>query len=380
MLTTIDIMVIIVFDSEIGGHHLEYIHHLYDAAIIDSQNKYIFIINRHLESVKNKLIWDKANNVTIISLNNKQQKQCDNKNLILAALYKSLLVKKYIKKFNADQIWLIMFMQLMPFLPYLIKDNIQVKGILYRIYLYEKERMSKFRLLLERIRYRLIIHNKSIKKILVLNDSYGTNVLNNEFQTDKFKYIPDPVPFIDNKKLKNIRCNLNIRNDEIVYLHFGGLCYRKGTLDIMHAIDIMDVTELHGKVFIFAGKISNDIKETFYYLKSKNDLKCRILVYDEFCDYDFINNLCYSCNCILLPYYNTNQSSGIIGYAGYFNKPVIAPSAGILGKLVREYKLGICFNQSNISYLIDAILNPILEIQSDYYQSHKIMDFVAAWK
>lgn len=45
-------MIILIFDSEISGHHLEYIHHLHDAAVIDTQNQYIFIVNNKFDTVK----------------------------------------------------------------------------------------------------------------------------------------------------------------------------------------------------------------------------------------------------------------------------------------------------------------------------------------
>ena len=359
---------------------MEYIHHLYGAATKDSQNKYIFIVNKDFDTVKDKLIWEKSNNIHIISLNNKEQKKCDECNLIKAAWNKSIILKRYINKYGVDRVWLIMFMQLMPFLPILVNNKIKISGILYRIFLYEKDRMSKIRLLLEKLRYRIIINNKSVKNILVLNDDYGVNILNKTFKTDKFKYIPDPVPFIDNSKLSNVRGEFSIKKDDIVYLHFGGLCLRKGTLDIMRAIDIMNYNDLKNKVFVFAGIINNDIKKEFYYLKNKNDNKCRILVFDEFCSYEFINNLCYSCDCILIPYSNTNNSSGVIGYAGYFKKNVISPSKGLLGRLVNENSLGLCIPEINPTNLVNAILTPLPNVNNSKYQeTHSIQDFINAW-
>ena len=373
-------MTTIVFDSDLTGHHLEYIHHLYTAAINDTQNKYIFIVNKDFEKVKNKIIWSESNNVSFITLNANQQKKCDNGKLLLAAWYKSLIIREYTKKYKANQIWLIMFMQLMPFLPLILNNKIRITGILYGIYLFEKERMNRLRILLEFIRYKIIVSNKSIKKVLVLNNYLGVDFLNKRYKTNKFKYIPDPVPFIDNNKLKNIRIDLGVRDNELVFLHFGGLCRRKGTLDIMQAINNMDSEKLNRKVFIFAGKISDDIKEEFYNLKMANDFKCKIIVFDEFCSYEFINNLCYSCNCILIPYSNVNQSSGVIGYAGYFNKPVISPSEGLLGRLVNENAMGLCIPEITSTNLVKAILTPLPMVNNSKYQeTHSIQDFINAW-
>lgn len=372
-------MTTLIFDSEISGHHLEYIHHLYNAAVIDSKNQYVFIVNNKFDSVKDQLMWKKTENIKIIPLRNDEQKKCINKNLLLACWYKSLLIKRYVKVFNIDQIWLIMFMQLMPFLPLLIKNKVKISGILYRIYLYEKDEMTRIRLLFEFVRYKLFVINSSVKNIFVLNDKLGTEILNEKYKTNKFKYISDPVPYIDNRKLKNIRSDFGITKNDVLYLHFGGLNRRKGTLNIMQALDILNPEDLKGKVFFFAGKIDNNIKKEFYDLKQRIEYKCKIIVFDEFCSYDFLNNLCFSCDCILIPYYNTNQSSGVIGYAGYFKKPVIAPSKGLLGYLVREYNLGITLQEMDNQNLSKSILIPLPLINSTYSETHTIQNFINVW-
>ena len=41
-----------------------------------------------------------------------------------------------------------------------------------------------------------------------------------------------------------------------------------------------------------------------------------------------------------MPYHITNLSSGVIGYAALFGKPVIGPSKGLLGHLINKYQLG----------------------------------------
>ena len=35
---------IMVFDSEIGGHHLEYIHHVYEEALKHEENEFFFLL------------------------------------------------------------------------------------------------------------------------------------------------------------------------------------------------------------------------------------------------------------------------------------------------------------------------------------------------
>ena len=128
----------------------------------------------------------------------------------------------------------------------------------------------------------------------------------------------------------------------------GDMRERKGTLDILKAILELPQSELYRFHFIFAGKVSEEIKEIFYQLLGAMSQQTKISVFDEFCDYSFLGSLCSLSDYILIPYKQVGQSSGIIGYAVQFEKPVLAPSKGLIGKLVKRYNLGYCIPE--ISY------------------------------
>ncbi len=56
-----------------------------------------------------------------------------------------------------------------------------------------------------------------------------------------------------------------------------------------------------------------------------------------------------------MPYSNTAQSSGIIGYCAQFKTPVVVPNHGLLGKLVRRYSLGYTVDLSSSKNVADFI-------------------------
>jgi hypothetical protein len=164
-----------------------------------------------------------------------------------------------------------------------------------------------------------------------------------------------------------------------VYLHFGGLSARKGTLEILRAIGLLPVEALQQKVFIFAGKVTDEMRAEFYALVRQQSARAKILVFDEFCSYEFLNNLCYIADWILIPYTNPNQSSGVIGYAGYFHKPVIGPRQGLLGQLIRDYHLGICLEDVTAASIQQAIEStPEFSETSTYAATHQVSDFLHA--
>lgn len=365
----------LIFDSKIEGHHLEYIHHLYDKARSMMNDDFIFYLNNKFNEVKEIMEWEDAPNVKFEYLSDEEQMKSDNSNLLIAAWHQSWIVRRIANKEKIDKIWLIMFIHLMPFLPVILSKKIKIMGVLYRIYLYDKDKMKGVRLWLEKFRYSIFVNNKSVERILVLNDQYAVDQLNKIYSTDKFYFLPDPVPNIDMSKVKNIRCELGINPEDKVYLHFGGLDPRKGTLEILDAIALMSEEELAGIVFVFAGRVYKSMHDEFYERYEKLKDKVKILVYDEFCDYDFLNNLCYSCDCILIPYKNPNQSSGVIGYASLFQKPVIGPSQGLLGRLIKDYQLGQTIDKIDKEMILESLKKPLNTASIDYAHSRQISNF-----
>lgn len=367
-------MKILIYDSEITGHHLEYMHHIYSYAV-NSANEFIFVVNRAFVQEKDKFDWPEASNVEFVYLTEDEQSATECSNLLKSGFKSSLILRKYVKQLGVDRVWLIMFMKLMPFLPFLLPKGVPVSGILYRIYLYDKIKFSGLRLFLEEIRYKILSKHKNIGKIFVLNDKESAKQLNEMYKTQNFVYLPDPIPYIDCTKLTSVREMLSVDEKKVVYLHFGALDYRKGTIELLQAIDLLDSKIAEEKFFVFAGKINAEMKDEFYKLLEKNRNRHRIRVFDEFCSYEFLNNLCYSCDAILVPYKNAIHSSGVIGYASFFKKPIIGPAAGMLGKIIEQYSMGVLLDEISPESIKNALLQDLPNGSDLYVNEHKIENF-----
>lgn len=345
----------LVFDDSVNGHHMEYLHLIYNyVAAHDAYGEAVFVLPEEFSKVKSKLTWKECDRIRFVLMTEDEQKRCECGNLLKASWNKSKIIKKYLKKFSANQVILIMLMQLLPVLLFVLPKGTKIRGILYRICFYEWKTISFKKKAFELFRYWLMSKSSKLDRAFVLNDNSTALYLNRRFKTDKFAFIADPIT-IQGTKFKNIRKELNVDDKQKLFIHFGGLSGRKGTMEIVRSIGLLDKTELEKYVFVFAGRIGNDIKADFYALtdKLKQD-GANIKIYDEFCSYDFLYDLCFSCDAILVPYYNTQQSSGVIGYAAYFGKPVIGPGDGLLGKLIRKNKLGICLDSISEKHLVKA--------------------------
>jgi glycosyltransferase involved in cell wall biosynthesis len=225
-----------------------------------------------------------------------------------------------------------------------------------------------------------IIPVRKYRHIFLLNDPVAATYLNNKFATSKFRYLPDPfLPLAEHKKNgANIKETLGISDETKVFLHFGSMSYRKGTLNILRAIALLPEEDLKGRCFVFAGKVHDDIKAAFYALTEALKDRAQIRIFDTFCTPAFLSSLCETCSVILAPYYNTSFSSGIAGYAANFHKPVAVPGEKFIGKLVKRYRLGYLLKDNSPETIAGFIKNTLSFRPIDgsrYMNTHAVSDF-----
>lgn len=355
----------LIFDDELTGHHLEYINHLWNAAGSISNENFIFALPRDFEKIKNELNWSNHKNITIHYIENLDENKLRS-SLLIRSFYLSKQIKYLANKYKVNNIFLIVLIGALPFIPFLLSKKYKVSGIIYLIYLYRWKKVSYLSRILDLIKYLQLVHCKMFDNIYILNDSVSTKYLNKIYKTNKFKFLPDPIILFDKNKLTDLRSQLKADNKKIV-LHFGSMNYNKGTLDIMNAIKLIPEKESSKYCFVFAGKVSKEIYDKFYDCLHELKDKHNITVYDEFCSFEFLGSLCLSCDIILIPYKRTFQSSGVIGYAAQFGKTVIVPKFGLLGKIVKQYKLGILLNETTPDSIISALRKDYKNTINDKY-------------
>ncbi len=343
---------VLIFETSVSGHRLEYIHHLYTKAIDYPENSFVFTLPKDFLDVKDKFTWPEASNIAFHLFEEKFQFSTS---YIVGSFKVSRFLRSIINEFNIDKVFLISMMHLLPVLAFVLPRKVKLTGIIYTIYLYTWKDTPRFKRRKEAFKYLLLAKMSRFKNIFILNDEASTRYLNRLFKTNKFLFLPDPFVPIEQDHLCNLRKELNIPTTKKVFLHFGGLTHRKGTLEILKAIELMSEKELEDKCFIFAGKVYEVIKEQFYQLFNQQSKRGQLICFDKFCDYSFFGSLCLSSDYILTPYKDTAQSSGMLGFAAQFNKPVIAPRENLIGKLVKRYNLGITLNQVDALSLASII-------------------------
>lgn len=357
---------ILFFEMSLSGHRLEYIHNLYEAAAKIKDEEFLFVLPHSFNDMKNRFKWTEAAQISF-DLNDYYAKS--DKGIIglfESSIRLSKFLCKFVERYHPTDIFLISFMEFFPALPYLLPKGVMVSGIIYHIFMYDENKPNWLRSIINNYLYRLMAKSTKINKVMLLNDDTYPRYFNNKYKTLKFVRLSDPYSVID-YTFEDIRKEFGILSNQKFFVHFGGLCRRKGTMQILDAIPLLD--DKNKYAFIFSGKIDGDISVDFY-TKVRNLQKegWHIFVKDNFVSYEFLGSICNCADCILMPYSNTAQSSGMLGFSSQYHKPVIGPSSGLIGYLIRKYDMGYMI--SDITSL--SIAQAIMEFKPKYVHDEYI--------
>lgn len=359
---------IIIFDYQLDGHNIEYLHHLYIGAIKDASNRYIFSLPEEFEKLKDVMSWPEASNIVFDMY---RLSEVRSRRPIVTSYKSSVYLRKIVARYHADEVILLWMMAVLPFVAWFMPKGVKVSGIVYNIYLYLWKEYGFIAKLANVLKYWFLANYNCIDKVYILNDRSAVSCLTRIWKTNKFVYLPDPyVPFMDSQ-IEDLRGKLGIPNDKIICLHMGAMSFKKGTLTVLDLIERSSSLDLKPYTFVFAGKIYPDIKERFYSRVEKLRDKVQIVIKDDFLPYESLGSMVYTCDKVVLPYTRIDASSGSIAYASQFNKTVYAPNKGLLGKLVKRYGIGVTLNEFNNIHSLELSNNRM----NTYCQTHGVGDF-----
>lgn len=370
-------MRVLVFEPSLSGHHLEYLHHIYEGAAERTDCEFVFAVPcQEWSNMKDKCIWPEAKNISFMMLDDSDCQGLGRGSMLAQSWRQARYIRKIALQSNVDRIFLISLAGAIPFLPLILPSRIKLSGIIYKIYLRESKRWISRAI--DIIRYSVMAHNNSVDNVFILNDPRSTQILNKTYHTKKFKTIPDPISKVDKTKLRDLRSELGINSKSAVFLHFGAMEERKGTLEILRALCIMNQSTLAEKTFIFAGCVGFGIKKDFYNLveRARNE-GVNIIVIDEFCSFDYLHSLCKTADCILIPYLFTSLSSGALGYGAIHDTPVIGPKDGLIGELIENNSLGLTIEKVDPVHIAEALNNFVrFKTKSQYVKQNSIENFI----
>lgn len=359
-------MKVAFFEPRISGHRLEYIQHLLDyIRDLNTSDLFTFII--HPEANKSLNI-PKSRNILICNILTEEAEELNSGYRIKRSIKYYRLADKYLKNSQIEFLFYLSMVEVQIAL-ILFRPAYQVSGILFRVHIFRKLKGIKKILIWtgKSVLAWILVKRKFVRHAFILNDMTVVQELNKFFRSEKFMVLPDPILVLEPDSKMDIRSHFSIEKNRKIFLHPGSLDSRKGTMNILKSMFILDRAELNQIALILIGKPMGNSDEEIAYLIGgikKKKLPVQIIYHPFFIDKGFFQACMLQADYILAPYCNENLTySGIVGHALISRKPVISIRGGYLGNIIEEKKQGILIENNDPKNISAAIVR-IFKIQN----------------
>ncbi|MCY4233542.1 MAG: glycosyltransferase [Bacteroidetes bacterium] len=143
-----------------------------------------------------------------------------------------------------------------------------------------------------------------------------------------------------------------------VALFFGSIAKRKGIFELLEAITILSPSDQEKLCLVIVGKVASEDQNTLLYQLESLERSSRVQLIKELhfiTDVEMANYMTAS-DLVLLPYIGHTHSSGILVRAAIAGKPVLGSNDGLIGRYIRDYKLGLDVISTDPSEIATGIL------------------------
>ncbi|MCU0325517.1 MAG: glycosyltransferase, partial [Spirosomaceae bacterium] len=212
----------------------------------------------------------------------------------------------------------------------------------------------------------------------ILNDHKAVAELNNSYQK-VFHYLPDPAFDYPFKAGLEIRKHHNIDSIRVIFLIFGAIDNRKNVINILRAFQSLAPEIAQKAALLIIGKVAG-----FYVNEFSNEIKktkaiqpnLALVTESRFVDDEEMESYFSQSDVILRMNVNFFASSGIVGSAAKFDKPLIVSDYGLVAEQIIEHKLGKLANPENVEEITASIIEFIEKPElrkvdgQAFYRSH----------
>ena len=360
---------ILIFEPDASGHHSGYLYHLIINFLQnDYSYKLIILVSpdfflKHPQIIQKTL----SPRVQWIKFSEKEFVEWKKpKSVFKRSVLEWDLFCQYAKKYNSvlgffmyiDYLQLAVLTQPAPPCP--------ISGILFRPTLVNypanswKERLNYWR---KNITLKYFVKNKNLDSLFNL-DPFATDYILKNWNTEKVKFLPDPVQLYPTTKTKSeVKTSLGIDESKTVFLIFGFLDSRKGIADVMKAIGkISGETSQKGCLLIVGPWEENERKLFNIQLpKIQQTTNFQIVVKDGFVKDEDIQQYFKVADYAFALYNKHFGMSAIMVRAAAAQKPLISSNFGLIGKIVVENELGITID-NDLKEKLEMLLNNEISI------------------
>jgi glycosyltransferase involved in cell wall biosynthesis len=351
---------LMLFDLAVGGHHGNYIQHLIDYARKTAFAGAIDIVvlpeflDLHKETVE-AISGCRHPTVNLISISPEEYKALGPRHSGISRTLRNFrewqVFCKYAKELQTTQA-LMMYLDTYELpLAFGMRSPCPVSGIYFRPTFHystfasyqpsQKERLQQIR---ERITLRKILQHPQLQTIFCL-DPFAVHTIDPDCYKVTMVHLADPVqphPLVQSDSA-TLRAKLGIEQHRQVFLLFGALDHRKGIYQLLDAIQLLAPELCQSLCLLLVGK-PNSMEQTQIQHKIavlRHTHPVQLIECYDFVPENEVPNYFKLTDIVLATYQRHVGMSGILLLAAAAGKPVLSSNYGLMGELIRRYKLGL---------------------------------------
>lgn len=208
-------------------------------------------------------------------------------------------------------------------------------------------------------------------------DPYAASHIKHNYKNLKCTYLPDPIEQVAQGEVASYE-NTPKGPNTVTFIVFGYLDNRKGISKILDAVEQLPTNSSKKIRILLVGQLDKSLQTTLpdrlQYLSKTKSVKF-ITDFNYVTDQKIYSYFAMS-DVALAVYQNHVGMSGILLTAAVMQKPVLSQDYGLMGKLVREGRLGMTVDSTNCEEIARAIQHIISTDLSSLGDKNMMRSFV----
>ena len=343
------------------GHHVEFLEHAARYSAAQSDIQIHLVVHPHIEEHAPSLVQLASahpNCVFLHPLTESEFEATERTDTIFSrALAGWEAAEKRGRQVGADHC---VFMEMNAYQPILGLPRVrqapfQTSGILFfpycRLDVDSSSWKASLHLQAEKVRKHLqlrwVLSNPNVHTLFLLNDPWAARELSSALGSDALASLPDPVPLlpdaVDVSPEVSTWMNAEWGADRTHFLLFGSLREAKGVRPALKAFHQLNDADARTASLHILGRTRAEMAESLPKLVDALRIqqpKLHVHFEDRYLSESELSAALHHSDVILAPYLRTEGSSGVLGHAARYKRPVIGPSTGLIGQLIETYGLG----------------------------------------
>lgn len=385
---------VMLFELSVGGHYAAYIMHLVkywrdraipgQLAIVVSPKFY----QQHADVVDIALSCEQKN-INFVAISTEEEAVLTPRKSPVHRAHRAFqqwqLLCKYARLLKATQCLIMYVDTFQSPLALNLKSPCPVSGIYFRPTFHygefthnalsRKEKLQQWR---EKIVLPRVLHHSHLQTLFCL-DPFAVKHMDQFSSKAKLLYLPDPVQVYSHSEaeIEQLKADLGIEADRQIFLLFGALSARKGIHQLLQAMSLVPSHLCQKMCLLLVGSISSQdqssVERAIAEVSASQPLQ--IITRNQYIPDQAIQPYLQIADVILAPYQRHVGMSSILVRAAAAQKPVLGSDYGLMGEIVRRYRLGVTVDSTNPEALANGLSKFLLESPDELCDRQQMKTF-----